>query len=257
MSKLNGKTALVTGASRGMGAAIAIKMAEQNVSFIGIHYGHNQVAAQEVLNKVRSLGSDGVIIQADLTLGKKAADKIGSEFRNALEARVEQPGLDILVNNAAIALALSLETTTEADYDSLMDVNFKSPFFLIQNLDKLFRNNGRIINVTTGFATRLAAPNHVIYAASKAALGNMSRSLAPYFGPRNITVNTVVPGYTLTDMSKDWLQNEEAAAFAKSQSVFHKIGTPEDIADAVALITSSEAHWITGQDIDATGGARL
>ncbi|RYF98609.1 MAG: SDR family oxidoreductase [Chitinophagaceae bacterium] len=139
----------------------------------------------------------------------------------------------------------------------MLDVNFKAPFFLIQKLDKLFRDGGRIINITTGFATRLAAPNHVIYAASKAALGNMSRSLAPYFGARNITVNTVVPGYTLTDMSKDWLQNDDAAAFAKSQSVFGKIGSPEDIADAVALIASPDAHWITGQDIDATGGARL
>ncbi|RDC56604.1 SDR family NAD(P)-dependent oxidoreductase [Pedobacter chinensis] len=257
MSKLKGKNALVTGGSRGMGAAIVTKLAQEGVAFIGIHYGSNQEAAQAVLNKIRSLGSDGVLIQADLKEGKKAADKIALEYGNALKANVENTGLDILVNNAGIASALSLENTTDEDYESIMDVNFKSPFFLIQNLDKLFRNEGRIVNITTGFATRLAAPNHVIYAASKAALGNMSRSLAPYFGTRNITVNTVVPGYTLTDMSKDWLQDEQAAAFAKSQSVFGKIGTPEDIADAVALIVSPEAHWITGQDIDATGGARL
>lgn len=257
MSDLFGKTALVTGASRGMGAAIATKLAQQGVAFIGIHYGNNRKAAEEVFAKVKSLGSDGVIIQADLQEGKKAADKIALEFRQAHHQKGEEPVLDILVNNAGIAYSLSLETTTEADYDSLLDVNFKAPFFLIQNLDSLFRKGARIINVTTGFATRLAAPNHVIYAASKAALGNMSRSLAQYFGSRDITVNTVVPGYTLTDMSKDWLQNEDAAAFAKSQSAFGKIGSPEDIADAVALIASPDAHWITGQDIDATGGARL
>lgn len=240
-----------------MGAAIAAKLAEQGVAFIGIHYGNHQEAAQGVLEKIRSLGSDGVLIQADLKEGKRAAAKIGAEFRKALTERVQHPGLDILVNNAAIALALPLNKTTEEEFDDTIDVNLKAPFFIIQNLDDLFRENGRIVNITTGFATRLAAPNHVIYAASKAALGNVSRSLAPYFGVRNITVNTVVPGYTLTDMSREWLQDKAAEAFAKSQSVFNKVGAPEDIADAVALITSPDAHWITGQDIDATGGARL
>ncbi|RYY17855.1 MAG: SDR family oxidoreductase, partial [Chitinophagaceae bacterium] len=105
--------------------------------------------------------------------------------------------------------------------------------------------------------TRIAAPSHVVYAASKAALENMTLALAPYFGTRNITVNNVVPGYTLTDMSRDWLQDKDAEAFAKSQSVFNKVGAPEDVADAVSLITSTQAHWITGQVIDATGGARL
>ncbi|MEY8760610.1 SDR family NAD(P)-dependent oxidoreductase [Chryseobacterium tongliaoense] len=256
MSKLKGRTALVTGGSRGIGAAIVNKLAAQGVAFIGIHYSNNQAAAEKVLNDIRKLGSDGVIIQADLKEGKKSTDKIGTEFRKALEEKVEDPGLDILVNNAGIASALSLDKTTETDFEDMIDVNLKSPFFLIQNLDDLFRENGRIVNITTGF-TRIAAPSHVAYAASKAALENVTLALAPHFGTRNISVNSVVPGFTLTDMTREMFQDEKTAAFAKSQSVFNKIGSPEDVADAVALISSPQAHWITGQVIDATGGARL
>lgn len=256
MNKHKGRTALVTGGSRGIGAAIVKKLAEQGVSFIGIHYSSDAEAAQRVLNSIRELGSDGVIIQADLKEGKKAADKIWTTFKTALEQNVESPGVDILVNNAGIAPGLLLEQTTEADFDDIVDVNLKSPFFLIQRFSELLRENGRIINISTGF-TRIAGPTHVAYAASKGAIETMTLALAPHFGSRNITVNTVVPGYTLTDMTRDWLANPDATAFASSQSVFKRVGQPEDVADVVALLASPTARWITGQFIDATGGARL
>lgn len=256
MSKSTGRTALVTGGSRGIGAAIVTKLAEQGVAFIGIHYSNNKAAAEEVLNSIRKLGSDGVLIQADLKEGKKATDKIGAELRAALEANTENAGLDILVNNAGVAYAESLDQTDINHFDETIDVNLKSPFFLIQNLDNLLRENGRIINISTGF-TRIAAASHVAYAASKAALENVTLALAPHFGSRKITVNAVMPGYTLTDMSREMFQDEAVVNFAKSQSVFGEIGAPADVADAVALVASPQAHWITGQVIDATGGVRL
>ena len=201
MTKLKGRTALVTGGSRGIGAAILKKLAEQGVSFIGIHYSNNKAAAESVLDKVRKLGMDGVIIQADLATGKKAVDKIWAEFKTAVEQHTEVPGLDILVNNAGIAPGILLEQTTESDFDNIVEVNFKSPFFLIQRFSDMLRENGRIINISTGF-TRIAGPTHVAYAASKGAIETMTLALAPHFGIRNITVNTVIPGYTRTDMRK-------------------------------------------------------
>jgi NAD(P)-dependent dehydrogenase (short-subunit alcohol dehydrogenase family) len=256
MTKLKGRTALVTGGSRGIGAAIVKKLAEQGVSFIGIHYSSNRDAAEGVLAAIRKLGSDGMIIQADLKDGVRAADKIQSEFKAGVEQHVENPGLDILVNNAGIAPALLLEQTTEADFDSIIDVNLKSPFFLIQRFSGMLRENGRIINISTGF-TRIAGPTHVAYSASKGALETMTLALSPHFGARNITINTVIPGYTRTDMTKEWFENPDAVAFASSQSVFKRVGNPEDVADVAAFLASPAARWITGQFVDATGGARL
>jgi NAD(P)-dependent dehydrogenase (short-subunit alcohol dehydrogenase family) len=118
------------------------------------------------------------------------------------------------------------------------------------------RDNGRIINISTGF-TRVAAPTHPAYAASKGALETLTLALAPEFGVRGITVNTVMPGVTETDMNAAWIAIPEARAGAEALSVFSRVGQPADVADVIAFVASSEARWTTGQVIDATGGARL
>lgn len=254
--KLSNKVALITGSSRGIGRAAALAFAKEGAALVGVHYASNADAAQATIREIEALGAKAVGINADLAKGKEATDSIWEQFKAAAIAATGEPKLDILVNNAGIAPAMSLALTTEAAYDEIMTINLKAPFFLIQALADHIRDNGRIINVSTGF-TRIAAPSHPAYAASKGALETLALALAPEFAPRGITVNTVMPGVTDTDMNAAWLAIPEARAGAEAASVFSRVGQPADVADVIAFLASHEARWTTGQVIDATGGARI
>jgi 3-oxoacyl-[acyl-carrier protein] reductase len=254
--KLSSKTALVTGGSRGIGRAVALAFARQGAALIGVHYGNNENAAHATVREIEALGSKAVAIQADLSRGKEATDSIWEQFRAAAIAATGEPRLDILVNNAGVAPAIPLSQTSETVFDEVMTINFKAPFFLIQAVADHLRDDGRIINVSTGF-TRVAAPTHPAYAASKGALETLTLALAPEFGSRGITINTVMPGVTDTDMNAAWLTVPEARAGAEAMSVFSRVGQPADVADVISFLASNEARWTTGQVIDATGGARL
>lgn len=253
---LSHKVALVTGSSRGIGRAVALALARDGAALIGVHYGSNREAADATVREIEAIGSKAVAVHGDLGNAREAALSIREQFTAAALAETGKPGLDILVNNAGIARALSIGETSEADFDALMTINFKAPFFLIQALADDIRNDGRIINVSTGF-TRIAAPNHPAYAASKGALDTLSLALAPVFAPRGITVNAVMPGVTETDMNADWLKDHDVRAGAEALSVFGRVGSPEDVADVIALLASPRSRWTTGQVIDATGGARI
>jgi len=255
-ARLLNKVALVTGSSRGIGRATALAFAKEGAALIVVHFSSNAEAAQATIREIEALGVKAVAIKADLRQGKEATDSIWEQFKAAATAATGEAKLDILVNNAGIAPATPLAQTTEAVYDEIMTINLKAPFFLIQAAADHIRDNGRIINVSTGF-TRVAAPTHPAYAASKGALETLTLALAPEFGPRGITVNTVMPGVTETDMNAEWLTQPEARAGAESMSVFARLGQPSDVADVIAFLASNEARWTTGQVIDATGGARL
>ena len=203
-----------------------------------------------------ALGVKAVGVKADLREGKAAAESLWAQFAEAARAETGSAALDILVNNAGIAPALPLKQTDEAVFDAVMAINYKAPFFLIQAAADHIRDNGRIINVSTGF-TRIAAPTHPAYAASKGALETLTLALAPEFATRGITVNAVLPGVTETDMNAEWLASPDARAGAEALSVFSRVGKPEDVADVIAFLASNEARWTTGQMIDATGGARI
>lgn len=254
--KLSNKVALITGSSRGIGRAAALAFAKEGAGLIGVHYGANPEAAQATIREIEALGSKAVALNADLRAGKAATDSLWEQFREAAVAFTGSPSLDILVNNAGIAPATPLKETTEAAFDALMTINFKAPFFLIQAVADHLRDNGRIINVSTGF-TRIAAPTHPAYAASKGALETLTLALAPEFGRRGITVNSVLPGVTETDMNAEWLAAPEARAGAEALSVFSRVGRADDIADVITFLASNDARWTTGQMIDATGGARI
>ena len=254
--RLSNKVALITGSSRGIGRAAALAFAKEGAAFIGVHYASNADAAQATVREIEALGAKAVAINADLRKGKEATDSISEQFKAAAIAATGEPWLDILVNNAGVAPAISLAQTSESAFDEVMTVNLKAPFFLLQALADHIRDNGRIINISTGF-TRVAAPTNPAYAASKGALETLTLALAPAFGPRGITVNTVMPGVTDTDMNAAWLAVPEARAGAQAMSVFSRVGQPADVADVMAFIASNEARWTTGQVIDATGGARL
>lgn len=253
--RLANKVALITGGSRGIGHAIALAFAKEGAALIGVHYASNAEAAATTVQEIEALGSRAVAIRADLRDGKAAADSIAAQFRNASLAATGKAGLDILVNNAGIAVATRLAQTSEATFDDLMTINFKAPFFLIQALANDIRNDGRVINVSTGF-TRIAAPTHPAYAASKGALETLTLALAPEFASRGITVNAVMPGVTETDMNAAWLATD-ARAGAEALSVFSRVGQPADVADVITFIASGDSRWTTGQRIDATGGARI
>jgi 3-oxoacyl-[acyl-carrier protein] reductase len=254
--KLSSKTALITGSSRGIGRAVALAFAREGAALIGVHYSNNAEAAHATIREIEALGAKAVAIEADLKRGKAATDSIWEQFRAAAIAATGEPRLDILVNNAGVAPAVPLSETTEAVFDEVLTINFKAPFFLIQAVADHIRDDGRIINVSTGF-TRVAAPTHPAYAASKGALETLTLALAPEFGPRGITVNTVMPGVTETDMNAAWITVPEARAGAEAMSVFSRVGQPADIADVITFLASNDARWTTGQVIDATGGARL
>ena len=255
-SNLQNKVVFITGSSRGIGKAIALSFAKSGASLIGLHYANNDIAANETLKEIENLGAKAVLIKGDLSQGNKEIENIFHKFQDAVIEMTGNSKIDILVNNAGTAPEISLADTTDALFNEIMDLNFKAPFFLIQKFSDHMNTNGRIINISTGF-TRVASPNHSVYAASKGALETLTLALAPVFGSRGITINSIMPGVTETDMNKDWLNIPEARAQAESLSVFSRVGKTMDVADVVTLIASEEARWITGQVIDATGGARL
>jgi 3-oxoacyl-[acyl-carrier protein] reductase len=254
--KFKGKIALVTGASRGIGTEIAKKLAAGGAEFIGVHYANNREAALKVVDEIKKLGSKAAALEADLTNGISGVNNLWTAFEEAVRLEFGTVHLDILINNVGIAPAIPFEETSLETFEDVINVNLKAPYFITQAASPFIRNGGRIINISTGF-TRVAAPTHTIYAASKGAVETLTLALAPLFASKGITVNAIRPGTTATDMNKDWLANPEAHAEAASMSAFGRVGKTEDVADVVAFVVSEEARWITGQFIDATGGSRL
>ncbi|MFJ8912155.1 SDR family oxidoreductase [Amycolatopsis sp. NPDC102389] len=213
------KTALVTGASRGIGAAIA-----------------------------RRLERDGI-----RTIKRSSEQADLSTMEGVDKALEDIESLDILINNAAAQPAGPIETDTPESFDRLMAVNVKAPYFLIQRAP--LNDGGRIVNVSSA-ATRMANPAQTSFAMTKGALETMSRTLAHQFGPRGITVNVVAPGATRTETNKTLFTPELEAAI-KTLTAHQRLGTAEDIADVVAFLVSDDARWVTGQVIEASGGLFL
>lgn len=252
----NGKVALVTGASRGIGAEIAKKLAAHGAEFIGVHYSSNRDAALQVIEDIKKLGSKAVALEADLTTGISGVNQLWNAFEDAVRLELGTVHLDILINNVGIGPPVPFEETSIEMFEDVINVNLKAPYFITQAASPFIRNEGRIINISTGF-TRVAAPTHTIYAASKGALETLTLALAPHFASKGVTVNAVRPGITATDMNKEMRSTPEGLAQAASLSAFNRVGTTEDVADVVVYLASEKARWITGHFIDATGGSRL
>ncbi|GAB1516467.1 SDR family oxidoreductase [Actinophytocola sp. KF-1] len=238
--------ALVTGASRGIGRAIAVGLAEDGAEVVGIHYAANRAAATQTADLVAAAGAKPVLIEAPLDVdGIAGARRVAAEWEG---------DVDVLVNNAGIDARQPFGEIDDEGYRRIIEINLTAPLFLMQELAARLRDGGRIVNITTGY-TRIAAPTHPAYAAAKAGVNNLGLALAPVFGPRGITVNAVMPGIIDTDMNAGWLAEGRAAAAA--YSVFDRVGTPDDVARVVRFLASDAGRWVTGQVIDATGGSAL
>jgi 3-oxoacyl-[acyl-carrier protein] reductase len=255
MGTLTGKTALVTGASRGIGRAIALRLATDG-ALVAVHYGSNTTAAKETVEQIAGAGGRAFAVQAELGVPGDAAT-LWAGFDAGLRDIGAEPGLDILVNNAAIARSDDIFTVTAEQFDAVFAVNVKAPFFIVQQgLDRI-RDGGRIINISSG-VTRIAFPGTIAYSMTKGALETFSLTLAKALGARNITVNSVSPGIVDTDVNADWLRdNPDAWAHSAAYSTFNRVGQPDDIADIVSFVAGADARWISGQNIDATGGSHL
>ncbi|HUT73786.1 MAG TPA: SDR family oxidoreductase [Armatimonadota bacterium] len=248
------KVALVTGASGGIGRAIASRLARDGVLVV-VHYGRNQKAAAAAVREIEKNGGRAFPVRADFRSMKGVGalfEAMAQRLQDALGVR----DFDILINNAGISLGGTIEQTSEAEFAQLVAVNMKAPFFIIQQALPRLRDGGRIINISSG-TSRIAMPEEVAYAMTKRALDSLTTGLAKQLAPRGITVNTVAPGITDTDFQADWLRDPKARKFAASVAALGRLGLPEDIADAVAFLASSDARWITGTFIDVTGGSLL
>ncbi|SJM68929.1 SDR family NAD(P)-dependent oxidoreductase [Gulosibacter sp. 10] len=248
-------TALITGASRGIGAAVASALARDGVSLIGIHYGRDRAAAERTAERVRSLGATPRLIRADLSTGEAAASAIAREWRRAL-AEEGFEGTDVLVSNAGINGAQTLGELDAETYARVQAVNLTAPLFLLHHLADSLNDDGRVVAVSTGYTT-VAAPTHLAYTASKAGLEGVLHAVSPELAKRGITVNAVAPGIIDTDLNADWIDEPGARDGAAQVSAFGRIGRPEDVADVIAFLASDRGRWVTGQTIDATGGSSL
>lgn len=248
------KVALVTGASRGLGQAIALRLAKDGM-MVAVHYGKNQAAAAEVVAKIESLGGAAFAVQAEIskvTSIKAMYEQIDTE----LTQRTSTARFDVLVNNAGTASAKPIEEWTEEEFDYQFDLNVKGVFFMTQMAMPRLNDNGRVINLGTGL-TRFSYPDYAVYAASKGAVGVLNQYLAVVLGERGITVNTIAPGAIDTDLNAGWLRSEEGRSQTMAISAIKRIGMPDDIADVASFLASDDSRWITGQRIEASGGAHL
>ncbi|CAM5668484.1 SDR family oxidoreductase [Streptomyces fumanus] len=248
-----GRTALVTGGSRGIGRAVSRRLAREG-ALVAVHYGHDETAAERTVKEIEADGGRAFPVHAELGVPGDA-DTLWAAFDRALAERGAEPGVDILVNNAGITVPRRIDAVTEADYDRVFAINTKAPFFIVQRGLNRLRDGGRIVNISS-VVTRMAYPHLVSYAMTKAALDHLTLTLAQELGPRGITVNAVAPGYTETEINPTLAVPEIRRRYSEA-SVFGRLGDPADIADAVSFLASDDARWVTGQWLDASGGAHL
>jgi 3-oxoacyl-[acyl-carrier protein] reductase len=245
---LFGKTALVTGASRGIGRASALALAEAGAQVL-VHYGSSDADACEVVEKIRRGGGRAQKIRADLR-APEGAHVLAGRVREIIGGR-----LDVLVSNAGVSKSASIEDTTVDDFDKLVAVNVRTPFFLVQQLLPIMCKGSSVI-LMSSLVARSAGSPLAAYAATKGALDTLVRQFASTLGGKGIRVNAVAPGVIDTDLSS-FTKTEAGRSKALGLQVFKRIAIPEDVASVVVFLASDAARWISGDTLRVDGGSKL
>jgi 3-oxoacyl-[acyl-carrier protein] reductase len=249
------KTALVTGASRGIGRATALALAETGVHVL-VHYGRSPQEAQSVVENIQSKGGRADAIRADLAT-PEGASSLAKEVRSIVGDR-----LDILVANAGVSKSATIKDHTIQDFDNLFSTNVRSPFFLVQQILPILGPGSNIVLISSLVARAVVGKpdlensSILLYAATKGAIETLVKNWAAILGPRGIRVNAVAPGVIETDMS-NFAKTEAGRDVTLGMQALKRIGKPEDVADVVAFLASDKARWITGASIPVDGGSKL
>jgi NAD(P)-dependent dehydrogenase (short-subunit alcohol dehydrogenase family) len=248
MTTLSGKTALVTGASRGIGRASALALARDGAQVL-VHYGRGKDEAEAVVAEIRKIGGRAEAISADLAAADGAgmlAEKVRAVVGNRL---------DILVSNAGISKAATIEETTIEDFNDQFAVNVRAPFFLLQQLLPILGAGSSVVMVSS-LAAHASVGNLSAYAATKGAIDTLVKHFASALGPRGIRVNAVAPGVVETDMS-NFARTDAGRDFTLGIQALKRVAQPDDIGDVVAFLASDQARWINGDTVRVDGGSKL
>lgn len=251
---LKGKVAVVTGSSRGIGRAIALRLARDG-ALVCVNYRGNLEAAKTAVQEIQDAGGEAFALQADVG----SVEQLG-RFFEALDGELTKRRgnrlIDILVNNAGVADGGSVTNATEEGFDKVFATNVKGPFFTVQHAIPRLRDGGRIINVSSNLS-RHPMPQILAYCMTKAAINNFTEGLAALLGKRGITVNTLAPGLTVTDLNADMRSAPGVTQMFSAITALGRLGTVEDIASAAAFLASPDSGWVTGQYVEASGGLGL
>ena len=248
MPTLTGKTALVTGASRGMGRASALALAAAGAQVL-VHYGRGANEAEGVVAEIRKAGGRADAIATDLAAAD-GASKLARQARSIIGDR-----LDILVANAGVSKAATIEETTVEDFDKLFAVNVRAPYFLVQQLLPVLREGSSVILVSS-LGAHAAVGTLSAYAATKGAIDTLVKYFAAALGPRGIRVNAVAPGVIDTDMS-GFVRSNEGRDYTLGMQALQRIGHADDVADVVTFLASDAARWVTGDTVQTGGGSKI
>ena len=244
--------ALVTGGSRGLGKNMALALARKGINVL-LTYNSQQDEAQAVVAEIEQLGPKAAALQLNVADSQSFAGFF-EQVQTALRDTFQADKLNFLINNAGIGINAPFASTTEAQFDQLVNIQLKGPFFLTQQALPLLADGGRIINISTGLA-RFALPGYAAYAAMKGAIEVLTRYQAKELGTRGITVNVVAPGAIETDFGGGVVRdNANVNQFLASQTALGRVGRPDDIGGVVAFLCTDEAGWVNAQRLEASGG---
>jgi NAD(P)-dependent dehydrogenase (short-subunit alcohol dehydrogenase family) len=247
--------ALITGGSRGLGKSAALKLAEHGVDVV-LTYRSNRAEAEAVVAEIEKHGCRAAALALNVAVASSFA-AFAEQLSGVLRKHWQRERFNFLVNNAGIGINASFAETTEAQFDELLNIQFKGVFFLTQKLLPLIADGGRILNVSTGL-TRFALPGYSAYASMKGAIEVLTRYMAKELGPRGIAVNVIAPGAIETDFGGGVVRdNAQINSFIASQTALGRVGRPDDIGGVVASLLSPENGWINAQRIEASGGMFL